>query len=1257
MKPSGIELISEQRANLKLDKQQRIVEIDNQFIGLLGKDKSKLIDININNIDFLNFSILEELLGKVDKDQSATCFGKVITNQDIFYKITVKQSQDGYDIYLQQELTTQVIQRELPLNLVFDEEFQVIQASHPFRTGQSVLDFILIQEHRQAIQKWLKQQMQSEAVNEHYEYGDYIFNLSSFYQGSATCAWHLNIATNGATGTKESLDEIITRLSVNLLEADHEDYDQVISESIAAMGKFSRVDRVYIFSIDNQAKTATNTFEWCQHDIEPQIKVLQKIPFSDYQWIFATLYQDSYVYIEDVDALPTERSFEKINLQQQQIKSLLIVPILSGKEISGFLGFDSVKSTRQWTTSEIKLLQIAGKLIVNNQTHRQNNLKIQETEKSYQKLFHNAYDAMLLIDRDNQQIVDANLSACKLYQFDWEQIGKLKTNELFSVDNPYDQNLSSRFRTTHHSLNGNSFRVEVHNSVVNMDNKDYSLYIVRDISEHEKFTRALNESRKRFEMISEATSDFSFSIRRDSKGAALEWCSESLLKKFGNKNLETLKSMVHQEDISRFIKFITQLESSLAAETELRLVLPDKPAFWIHLSAKLEKEESFERIIGAARDINEQKKAELGLLESEQRFHFLFEHMPSGLITLRIENEEIVVQNINQYAEKILDIKKESCLQKNFSNLASLQDQQIISQVKMAKSTGKIQRISQFLHKTDPEIILEMYFYQLPSAEVVILFNDISNRINTEKALRESQKGYKILFNNASDSIFIHDLEGNFINVNHIACKKLGYSKEELLHKNSAEIDTPKYRRLVSKRLADLMENGKISFETEHIRKDGKHVPVDMVSRLIKYKDKIAVLSTARDITERKIVEEKLNYELRLNKAISRLAEELLGNKSTVSDLAHHILNYALEITNSKHGFVTEIDEDNPSIHGKVTAMAAPDCQIEPDNSQEVNPKEHSSLNDLVIKTRKSFFSNDPMNHPSYSGGLPRGHFKVNSFLSVPAIIDDQIIGQIALANTTDKYSETDTVAIERIANLYALTIQMERSRRELETRNSELNNFVYKVSHDLRAPLASIAGLVNVIKLLAMDEQAKSYIDLIDNRIQKLDRFIHDILSHSRNLNTTLNYETIDLKKIVAGAISELNYMPEARNVKIVLDVDGREFFSDKLRINEILRNLISNGFKYHNPYAKNQIISISTRVDPESVTIKYEDNGTGIESSILPKIFDMFYKGSDKSNSSGLGLYIVKQAVDKLKGNIFVESEVGKGTSFTVEIPNQKI
>jgi PAS domain S-box-containing protein len=555
-----------------------------------------------------------------------------------------------------------------------------------------------------------------------------------------------------------------------------------------------------------------------------------------------------------------------------------------------------------------------------------------------------------------------------------------------------------------------------------------------------------------------------------------------------------------------------------------------------------------------------------------------------------------------------------------------------------------------------PDKVLEVFCYKLPSAEVVILFNDISNRIAMEKALRDSQKNYKILFNNANDSIFIHDLDGNFINVNRIACKKLGYSKSELMRKTPGEIDSPKYRKLITERFANLMENGKISFETEQIRKDGKHIPVDMESRLIKYKDKIAVLSTARDITERKIVEEKLNYELHLNKAISRLAEELLSNKSTVTDMASRVLQYALEITNSKQGFIAEINEEYPGNTAKIIAMVAEGCMLE-NNSEQEKTAEHVCLNDLVLKTRKSFFTNNPENHPAYKGNKPDGHFSINNFLAVPALINDQIIGQIAIANTSKKYSEADTDAIERIANLYALTIQMEGSRNELEVRNSELNNFVYKVSHDLRAPLASIAGLVNVIRLLALDEQAKSYIDLIDNRIQKLDRFIQDILSHSRNLNTNLNYEKIDLKKLVADVIAELNYMPEARDVKVVLDIDNHDFYSDRLRMKEILRNLISNGFKYHNPYADNKNIRIASRIDYNKASIMYQDNGSGIEKMIMPKIFDMFYKGSDKSNSSGLGLYIVKQAVDKLKGTIEVESSVGTGTRFSIDIPNHII
>lgn len=224
----------------------------------------------------------------------------------------------------------------------------------------------------------------------------------------------------------------------------------------------------------------------------------------------------------------------------------------------------------------------------------------------------------------------------------------------------------------------------------------------------------------------------------------------------------------------------------------------------------------------------------------------------------------------------------------------------------------------------------------------------------------------------------------------------------------------------------------------------------------------------------------------------------------------------------------------------------------------------------------------------------------------------------------------------------------------ELKTRNMELDNFVYKVSHDLRAPLASVLGLINLTKLEEKPETQAFYVDLMEEQVAKLDHFIHDILSHSKNLKLDVVISDIDFSEIISTCFSDLHYLKHASAIKFNVQIDGENFRSDKWRIGEIFRNLISNAIKYANPENPQMTVDIKVVVKDIGAHITIADNGLGIAEEYQSRIFDMFYRGTDTSDGSGIGLYIVKNAVKKLKGKIDMQSKSRKGTTFSIYLPN---
>ncbi len=226
----------------------------------------------------------------------------------------------------------------------------------------------------------------------------------------------------------------------------------------------------------------------------------------------------------------------------------------------------------------------------------------------------------------------------------------------------------------------------------------------------------------------------------------------------------------------------------------------------------------------------------------------------------------------------------------------------------------------------------------------------------------------------------------------------------------------------------------------------------------------------------------------------------------------------------------------------------------------------------------------------------------------------------------------------------------------ELKIRNAELDNFVYKVSHDLRAPLSSILGLVNLAKVPGNTDDLMDYIDIIGNKVEHLDGFISDVLSHSKNLKMELSVNKINLQEIIESTFTDLSYLQGANDMIKHIKIEGVDFYSDPWRVSEIFRNLISNVVKYRQmDGSRTPEISIKIHVDNLRADISFADNGIGITDENLNRIFEMFFRATEQSDGSGIGLYIVKNAVDKLGGQINVSSKSGLGTRFSIILPNR--
>lgn len=225
----------------------------------------------------------------------------------------------------------------------------------------------------------------------------------------------------------------------------------------------------------------------------------------------------------------------------------------------------------------------------------------------------------------------------------------------------------------------------------------------------------------------------------------------------------------------------------------------------------------------------------------------------------------------------------------------------------------------------------------------------------------------------------------------------------------------------------------------------------------------------------------------------------------------------------------------------------------------------------------------------------------------------------------------------------------------QLSERNFELDQLMYKTSHDLRSPLSSILGLVNLANLDPEPANLTQYLKKIEGRIKKLDEFISSMVNYARVNRGEITVGEIDLERTVKTMIQELEYLDNFSSVttKIQVNNGAVPFRNDHFLLKIAIGNVISNAYKYYNPEV-DSYLRIVIDVGPSSAVMEFSDNGIGIRKEHHDKIFDMFYRATDRSQGSGLGMYIVRQAIEKIDGTITLSSVYGEGTHIKIEVPN---
>lgn len=280
----------------------------------------------------------------------------------------------------------------------------------------------------------------------------------------------------------------------------------------------------------------------------------------------------------------------------------------------------------------------------------------------------------------------------------------------------------------------------------------------------------------------------------------------------------------------------------------------------------------------------------------------------------------------------------------------------------------------------------------------------------------------------------------------------------------------------------------------------------------------------------------------------------------------------------------------------------------------------------------------------------------ITGYADIEAVIDAINKGQV-YRYVTKPWDENDLRICVRNAlqRFYDQRELRERNKR-LEEANADLERFIYSASHDLRAPLVSIKGIVNLARMEGLDEKATNYLAMIERSTNRLDQFVQNIIHYYQNLKADEIITEVNPGELLDELYEQYRHHEGAEFMAFRRDItEAVPFKVDRNRLKVVLSNLLSNAIRFREPSRQQPEVMVRILNKEGRVVIHADDNGQGIAAEAIPSLFDMFYRATDKSLGTGIGLYIVREALRRMGGTISVASEPGKGSRFTIDLPER--
>lgn len=621
-----------------------------------------------------------------------------------------------------------------------------------------------------------------------------------------------------------------------------------------------------------------------------------------------------------------------------------------------------------------------------------------------------------------------------------------------------------------------------------------------------------------------------------------------------------------------------------------------------------------------------------------------------------------IITSWNHGAERIFGYSEGEALGQNITILIPKdrldEEKLIISNIKNGNRVDHIDTVR--IDKTGREIPISVSVSPIKDAYGKIVgaskvARDITDRLNVE----EKQAMLSAIVESSDDAIVSKNLDGIIMSWNRGAEQIFGYSEAEVVGK-SITILIPEERLEEEDHILGRIRSGKKvdHFETIRRHKSGKEIPVSITVSPIKdsHGKIVGASKVARDITAQVESQVAMESYIKNLETLNTVGKSISENLD-VKGILQRVTDATTQLTGAAYGafFYNNVNEKGDSFR-LFTLSGLPREAFEnmamPRHTEMFKPtfvdKQVIRIDDITK------FSGHGTNAPYY--GTPKGHSPVVSYLAVPVVSKSgSVIGGLLYGHPEPGvFSEEHELMVVNIAAQAAVSLDNSKLFEQVKSLSDKKDEFIALASHELKTPLTTIKGYLQVLSKTEKDKMAELFLKKSLYQVDKLNTLVEDLLNMSRIEAGRLNFflEVFDLREMLQEILETFSYSSQTHKIIENLGEAPALIKGDKQRIEQAILNLLTNAIKY-SPNA--DTIYVSLEVVGTNVTVRVRDKGIGLTREQKDQLFTRFYRAEDTRGISGLGLglYLTKQIIDRHKGVIEVSSEYGKGSEFYFTLP----